>query len=200
MDDNLTDQQRDLLESVESSGRRMLRMIDMSLDLFKMETGSYEYEPERVDALEIIEGIVKDSEFGLGAKKIKAVLRVNGVAPAGPFHIDSDSGLFYTLCANLITNAVEASPEGEELLVSFRRNGGCSIAFRNKGAVPKEIRAQFFGKYKTHGKRGGTGLGTYSARLIAEAMGYNLTMETSDREDVTVITITLPPNRPDLPS
>lgn len=194
MDDNLTDQQRELLESVEISGRRMLRMIDMSLDLFKMETGSYEYEPERIDALEIIEGIVKDSEFGLAAKKIKAVLLVNGGTPTGPFHIDSDGELFYTLCANLITNAAEASPEGEELVVDFRSNGVRSIAFRNRGAVPMAIRAQFFGKYKTHGKRGGTGLGTYSARLIAEAMGYKLTMQTSDREDATVITITLPPN------
>jgi nitrogen-specific signal transduction histidine kinase len=43
------------------------------------------------------------------------------------------------------------------------------IMIQNKGAVPAEIRERFFDKFVTSGKQGGTGLGTYSAKMLAEA-------------------------------
>lgn len=49
----------------------------------------------------------------------------------------------------------------------------------------------FFEKYATAGKHHGTGLGTYSAKLIADALGYAITMDTSQEEDWTTVTITM---------
>jgi len=40
------------------------------------------------------------------------------------------------------------------------------------------------------GKQHGTGLGTYSAKLIAEALGYKMEMHTSDEANETTIVIT----------
>lgn len=53
------------------------------------------------------------------------------------------------------------------------------LLIHNEGVVHESIRKEFFEKYATHGKRGGLGLGTYSARLIARAQGGDLTMTTS---------------------
>ena len=50
---------------------------------------------------------------------------------------------------------------------------------RNEGAVSKEIRDRFFGKYVTVGKTKGTGLGTYSAKLIAEAQQGSIQLDCS---------------------
>lgn len=67
----------------------------------------------------------------------------------------------------------------------------CSVSIHNKGAVPEEIRDTFFDKYATAGKSGGTGLGTYSARLNAETLGGKISLDTSE-ENGTTITISFP--------
>ncbi len=54
------------------------------------------------------------------------------------------------------------------------------LCIHNLGAVPEPLRESFFSKYSTVGKQGGTGLGTYSAALLAKAMAGTLSMETSD--------------------
>jgi signal transduction histidine kinase len=66
------------------------------------------------------------------------------------------------------------------------------IAIHNQGSVPEAIRESFFEKYVTAGKQSGTGLGTYSARLMAETQNGSIHLETSDAEGTTV-TIRMPP-------
>lgn len=63
---------------------------------------------------------------------------------------------------------------------------GPPVSIHNHGIVPEGIRDTFFDKYATAGKSGGTGLGTYSARLIAETMGGNITLDTSDDTRTTI--------------
>jgi two-component system sensor histidine kinase/response regulator len=58
--------------------------------------------------------------------------------------------------------------------------------------VPAAIRERFFDKFATAGKAEGTGLGTYSARLLAQAQQGDVHMHTSDESDTTVITVSLP--------
>jgi nitrogen-specific signal transduction histidine kinase len=56
--------------------------------------------------------------------------------------------------------------------------------------VPEIMRGRFFEKYATSGKENGSGLGTYSARLITEAHGGSIAMTTSEVTDT--LTIVLP--------
>jgi signal transduction histidine kinase len=91
-----------------------------------------------------------------------------------------------------VANAVDASPDGGTVTVSLEGVPCRVIRIRNRGAVPAEIRDQFFEKYKTWGKKRGTGLGTYSSKLMADAMGYGLRLDTSDEDDATVVSILLP--------
>jgi signal transduction histidine kinase len=65
------------------------------------------------------------------------------------------------------------------------------VTIHNQGAVPPELRPRFFDKFATSGKEGGAGLGTYSARLSAEAQGGRIAMETSEAGGTT-LTIELP--------
>ena len=51
---------------------------------------------------------------------------------------------------------------------------GESSSFRRSYVFSKEIQDTFFDKFVTQGKHHGTGIGTYSAKLIAETLGVNL--------------------------
>jgi signal transduction histidine kinase len=106
--------------------------------------------------------------------------------------IFSEESLLYSMLSNLITNAIEASPPKKRVAVVLERRDGCFIAITNTGVVPVAVRKNFFRKYHTAGKKHGTGLGTYSARMIANTMGYEIRMETSDQDNRTTLCIDIP--------
>jgi signal transduction histidine kinase len=58
--------------------------------------------------------------------------------------------------------------------------------------VPADIRERFFEKFATSGKSGGSGLGTYSAQMLAKAQGGAISMETSEETVSTTVTVVLP--------
>jgi PAS domain S-box-containing protein len=194
MEGNLTEDQLELTRAITHSARKMLRMIDLSLDFFKMETGRYEYAPHRVDLLATLRELVADFGPKISAKRLTLRVTLDGepVAEGDSFLILSEESLLYSMLSNLLTNAIEASPQEAEVSVALQRQGGCFVSIANSGAVPPAVRKTFFRKYHTSGKKGGTGLGTYSAKMIADAMGYGIRMETSDEESRTSLSIEIP--------
>lgn len=89
-----------------------------------------------------------------------------------------------------------ASPH-TTIIVRLTNNGQhCRVAIENRGVVPPDIRTRFFDKFITSGKQGGTGLGTYSAKLLTEAQHGQIHMEVSDMDNLTTITVTLPATPP----
>ena len=92
-------------------------------------------------------------------------------------------------------NALEASPEGGEVRVTLHHvsdaDGDCvELAVHNAGEVPAAVRERFFEKYATHGKAGGTGLGAYSARLMARVQRGSLRMASGP--EGTTLSLRLP--------
>jgi two-component system, sensor histidine kinase and response regulator len=190
---DLNIEQKEMLDMIEESGYKMLDMINLSLDLYKMETNKYKFEPVPVNLVAVINKICKELREEIEARELSLGIVVQG-KPAkerGVFMIWGDELLCYSMLANLIKNAVESSPAKEEVEVALISEESSIIHIHNAGSVPVEIRDIFFEKYTTSGKPGGTGLGTYSAKLIVETHGGNITLHTSE-EIGTIITIKLP--------
>jgi signal transduction histidine kinase len=103
-----------------------------------------------------------------------------------------DAMFCYSLFQNLIKNACEAAPDNSRVTVVLSDETPLRIMIQNKGVVPSEIRERFFDKFVTYGKHGGTGLGTYSAKMLTEAQNGTISMTVSDKENLTTINVTLP--------
>jgi len=187
--------QRHYLQMIESAGRKMLDMINSSIDLYKMENDSYVARCVPVDVLRVIRQIV--DSFLTAAKEKGVRIRVlSGGGEADEKEevwIKGEELLFYTLCANLIKNAVEASPENEVVTVGLDVGPSVTLSIHNRGAIPESVRGRFFEKFATAGKENGTGLGAYSAKLIALTLGGTIGFETSE-EKGTTISVSLPGN------
>jgi signal transduction histidine kinase len=95
------------------------------------------------------------------------------------------------MLSNLLLNALEASPESGTVSITLGKGEAVSITIRNKGEVPSEMRDVFFEKYATSNKVTGSGLGTYSARLIARTHGGDITVDTGTPGE-TGVTVMLP--------
>ncbi|MEI6520159.1 MAG: response regulator [bacterium] len=191
---NLTSEQEEFLTIIEESSYRMLHMINSSLDLYKMEKKSYLFNPTAVNVYAVAKKVIRELHNLLDAKKCEVLIDID-TQPATSndnFIVWAEELLTYSLLENLLKNAIEASPEECKITISFTNGEQPHVAIHNFGAVPEALRDKFFEKYTTDGKKGGTGLGTYSAQLMIKTQGGSIAMQTST-DDGTTITITFLP-------
>jgi signal transduction histidine kinase len=211
LEEEMGDRHRRLVNLIEESGKRMMTIINQSLSLYKMEEGSYELQKDAVSCRLLINTIVDEilnSSEGRGKE-----LRVSdfvcagesAVAPQGKgsgtsregicddVMIQGEYNLCYSILTNLLKNAVEASEKGAAVEVGVRELDGewVELTVWNGRPIPEEIRATFGSKYTTAGKKYGTGLGVYSARLMTEVQGGRLDWH-SDESTGTTLKVILP--------
>lgn len=186
---SLTAEQISYLKSIQEAGYTMLSMINTSLNLLKMEQGQYQLSPEPIDAVRVLRKILKEYESLTRRDNLKVAIVRNGrpVRDGEEFRFMGEELLAFSMFSNLIKNAVEASPSGETITIGLESGPAMNrVCIFNKGAVPAEIRERFFDKYATAGKKWGTGLGTYSARLMAETLRGSIELDTSHPDGTTV--------------
>ena len=192
VDDSMNNKQVWQLRMAGDSALQVLDMINLSSELLKIETGHFKLDAKLVDVSDILRRIVEISRTTFAGKhlviSIDTDMLVGEVAP----NAMGDAILCYSLFQNLIKNACEAAPDKSRVTVVLSDETPLRIMIQNKGVVPSEIRERFFDKFVTHGKHGGTGLGTYSAKMLTEAQNGTISMTVSDKENLTKINVTLP--------
>lgn len=187
----LSPENDELLGTVERAAMRVLSMVNLSLDLYRMEEGTYRLRAQAVDLAALAQAAQRELEAHAQSKQLRLVLDL----PAEPVYAQGEELLCYSILANLLKNALEASPDGGTVRVTLRRisdaNGEVvGLDVHNAGQVPEEVRDRFFEKYATHGKSGGNGLGCYSARLMARVQRGALRMTST--EQGTTLSLRLP--------
>jgi signal transduction histidine kinase/DNA-binding NarL/FixJ family response regulator len=171
----------ELVAVIEQAGMRLLDLVNLTLDMFRMEQGNYPFSPQAVDLRDLADKVGRDLRAHSNSKRVAMRVEGPGVLAWG------EELLCYSMLGNLAKNALEASPEGGEVRMTLTsQDGEVRIAIHNAGAVPETVREKFFEKYSTAGKSGGTGLGTYSARLMARTQGGDIELHTSEAEGTTL--------------
>jgi signal transduction histidine kinase/CheY-like chemotaxis protein len=174
----------ELLGMVEGAAYRMLDMVNLSIDLYHMERGEYRFSPRTVDLAAVVETVWHEVRAHAATKRLHLDVAADAAAPALAW---GEPLLCYSIVANLLKNAVEASPDDGTVRVALRRAGERAVLeVHNAGVVPAGIQARFFEKYTTSGKAGGTGLGTYSARLMSRVQQGELEMASSATAGTTL--------------
>jgi PAS domain S-box-containing protein len=181
---NLSEEQRELVMLIEDRGRYMLEMLNQSLNFYKIEAGTYHYKPEYVDLIDLLRNII----IGM-AKSIEIKFFVNRkcVTRNDTLFILAEDFLLKSIFSNLLINAVEASPTNGVVKVDIIHNKETKVVISNQGEVPAEMRDRFFEKYATQGKKDGTGLGTYIARLMVDVIGGEISLNALEKETQVVV-------------
>jgi signal transduction histidine kinase len=126
-----------------------------------------------------------------GLLESRAIL-VQHVPAAPRVQCNVDREQFAQACANVLTNAVDASPEGSDLTVSSSvADGSWTSCLHNDGApVPEEILSRIFEPLVTT-KPGHAGIGLAAAQRILGEHGGSIAL-TSREGSGTSVFITLP--------
>ncbi len=187
---DLPDFEQDALTRIRDSGYRMLNMINVSMDMLKMEQGSYELQAQPLHLARVIKHVLSELKTSLAAKRVTAKLVVPDHASLGEAVdvVQGEELLIHSMLSNLIKNALEASSADHVIDLRVEHlNGQVCVRVSNSGDVPEAIRDTFFEKYVTSGKEQGTGLGTYSARLIAQTHGGTIELDSSLPGQTTIL-------------
>lgn len=113
----LEEDQARLLRLSRESGRRLRRMIDLLLDLARLDAGVAELEMEEIDLAELARRALREHEPRLRRAEVAWDLEV----PEGAATVAGDRSYLRRALDNLLVNALDHSPEGGRIGVTVRR-------------------------------------------------------------------------------
>ncbi len=173
-----------------SESKGLIDLLDSTKELLLLETGEYKRKDETIG----LSGLL-----GLKAQQMQPFAAARGVKVvfddrADPgIAVQGDRQLFERAVENLLKNAIEAEEPFHAVEMSLREgeNKVPVIEIHNGGEpIPEELRDLIFSAYVTHGKKEGTGLGLYAAKLIFETIhGWRLSFRSGP--EGTTFTLTL---------
>jgi DNA-binding response OmpR family regulator len=179
-------EQRGAARMIETAATHALDMINRTLDIYKMEKGEYQPALQAFDLADLLAKVARQTELAFAGRGIAV-----RVGAAGDTMCLGEPILCHSLFSNALKNAAEASPAGAAVSVEFAPGyGSVHVVIENEGEVPAARRAHFFDQHAGSSKIGGTGLGTYSMRLMAQVQGGAVAMETGAGR--TRVAVTLP--------
>ncbi|MBC8191004.1 MAG: sensor histidine kinase [Candidatus Marinimicrobia bacterium] len=109
------------------------------------------------------------------------------------FIITTDVSLMERVIANMITNALEASDEGDSVHVSHAlETNRVSINVHNNQVIPEDVRLRVFQRNFSTKGQSGRGLGTFSMKLFGENILGGDVHFTSKPKAGTTFTFSLP--------
>jgi two-component system, sensor histidine kinase and response regulator len=188
LDTQLTDQQREYLQMVQSSAVALLDVINSVLDFSKIDAGKLQLEEIDFTLRETITGALKP--LGLTANK-KGLELLYDEGPGVPERLRGDPGRLRQVLVNLVGNAVKFTEEGE-VSVTLEKVGdivdGAKVRFevRDTGiGIPADKLDYIFESFhqvdgSTSRRFGGTGLGLSIASGIVSMMGGRIQVESAE--------------------
>src|SRR5579862_5698963 len=185
LDTELTNEQREYLDTVKISADSLLTVINDILDFSKIEAGKVELDFADFDLRDNLEGILKTLALRADEKNLELLCEI---APEVPGIVHSDSSRLDQIIVNLVSNAIKFTQEGEVALkvqLETKEGQDCILHFTVADTgigVPLEKQKLIFDPFtqadsSTTRKYGGTGLGlTISMRLV-HMMGGEIWMK-----------------------
>lgn len=183
---NLTEEQKELAETLNISSETLLRIINEILDFSKIESGKMEIDYQEVDVKELIEEIVSLISPIINNKNLDFVYKI---AKKTPDIIVSDSTRIRQIILNLVNNAIKFTEKGGIILsVSTCNDKKSYLLFEIKDTgigIPENKVTKLFRSFSqvdasTTRKYGGTGLGLAISKQIIEMMGGKIWVESEE--------------------
>lgn len=185
------DEKRNLLQTIQSSAKRMSEMIDDVLTLGRAESGVLKLNLGPTNLRELCGRVV--AEFRIAQGKHHVITLDDRF---DRLEAMMDERLLRHILNNLLSNAVKYSPQGSEVkFVLERRDENAAIEIQDRGiGIPPEDQPRMFESFHRASNvdnRPGTGLGLAIVKKAVELHGGEISLQ-SAVGDGTRFTVVLP--------
>jgi two-component system sensor histidine kinase BarA len=192
--DHLSEKQHRWVQNIQTSGQKLLNLINDILDLAKIEAGKMHVRLEEFSLHDVCEGLL--NMFRPMAEKKNIDLR-SQIEPDIPV-LRQDATKFQQILQNLLSNAIKFTPEGGRVLLKAEadaRHVIVTVSDTGVGIAPEE-QELVFQKFRQSGnpltrEHAGTGLGLSIVREMCKLLGGEILLQ-SELGRGSTFTIRLP--------
>ncbi len=199
METKLDQKQRTLVNTLHSSGKSLLDVVDKFLDYSKIEAGTIAVELERFSPRQLIHQVLDPWHHLAGEKGIELAALIDESIPR---LLVGDTTLLRQICGNLLGNALKFTKTGSVTLsLSAGQRGHYTIEWvmtvkdTGIGISPDFINSIFIpfsqGRASINRESGGTGLGLAIVKKLVDLLGGSIDVESREGEG-SCFTVRLP--------
>jgi PAS domain S-box-containing protein len=172
------------LDRIQANGEHLLKLVNDVLDVARIEAGRVAVDTGMVQVDALVREVVEQLE---GQSRAPGVA-LRAEVPPVPIVMETDSRLLRQVLINLVGNAIRFTHQGHvivRLVTEPRTHRPMRIDVADTGiGIPADRQRAIFEPFEqadstTTRAYGGTGLGLSIARSLCEALGYDLTVEST---------------------
>jgi signal transduction histidine kinase len=189
----LSTHQLDMVDRMRSVTHQLAVMVDELLTYSALETGRETVRPTDVSLGEIVKSVLSAVEPLARQKELKLEVEL----PEGLPTLHTDGEKVRQILVNLIGNAVKFTDRGRVDVGVGRQNGAVCVKVRDTGIGIDDVdRPRLFQPFTQLDsgltrRHGGTGLGLYNSRQLAQLLGGRIDVESTPGRGST-FTLTIP--------
>ena len=194
---HIDEKARDFITKAHESAQHLGRLFQDLLDISKVEDGRMKNNPKIINVNEFLKDIFDGLATKANEKQLNYIFmpdiidegKEKSLQPIFYANIDPDH--FREVVSNLIENAIKYTPSGEVVVNITGDDKQISVSVKDSGiGIPAEDIPHLFQKFyrvdnSDTREIGGTGLGLYLSRRLAEAISGNLRVESKYKEGST---------------
>ena len=194
---HIDEKARDFITKAHESAQHLGRLFQDLLDISKVEDGRMKNNPKVINVNEFLKDIFDGLATKASEKQLNYIFMPDIVGESKEkslqpiFYANIDPDHFREVVSNLIENAIKYTPSGEVVVNVTGDDKQISVSVKDSGiGIPAEDIPHLFQKFyrvdnSDTREIGGTGLGLYLSRRLAEAMSGNLRVESKYKEGST---------------
>jgi PAS domain S-box-containing protein len=188
----LSPEQKQYVESANTSAVVLMGIINDILDFSKIEAGKLELDESMTDIHELIDQTTDLVKYNAASKGLELILNIPIDTPR---YVHIDPLRLKQILVNLLSNAVKFTNTGEvEIRVLFEKEvntdtlGSFTFSVRDTGiGISQDQQTKLFKSFSqadtsTTRNFGGTGLGLIIAQMLAQKMGGNISLQSKTGE------------------
>lgn len=180
--------QKKALRTILSATNRMNELVNMLLNVTRVESGSIAVNPKRHSMQRLAEEVAKELQIPAGEKNIAMHLKL----PKQPLSVKTDNLLAKEVLINLVNNAVKYTPEGGEVTITLtKKNDQAIFAVTDTGmGIPAHSQDHIFTKfYRAQNvvkqETTGTGLGLYLVKGLVDTLDGKVWFKSTEHKGST---------------
>lgn len=194
---NIDEKARDFITKAHESAQHLGRLFQDLLDISKVEDGRMKNNPKIININEFLKEIFEGLAPKANEKQLNYIFAPDTIDEGKEkslqpiFYANIDPDHFREVTSNLIENAIKYTPSGDVTVDITGDDKQISISVKDSGiGIPAEDIPHLFQKFyrvdnSDTREIGGTGLGLYLSRRLAETMSGNLRVESKYKEGST---------------
>ncbi|KRF00352.1 histidine kinase [Frateuria sp. Soil773] len=170
--------QLEYAQAMQRSGSMLLKLLNDTLDLARIEAGRLELEPAPFNPRQLIDDVAQLEQGLAQARGLRFALDVADDLPAW---LVGDAVRIKQVLLNLANNALKFTERGSVTLRAERTGGGITLSIVDTGpGIPEASQARLFQRFEQDAspqRHSGSGLGLAICRELVGMMGGSIELE-----------------------